>query len=135
MKAVEKQKKYWTDFSKSEKNLFLIIFGPDWPNFNSTSLHKKSGKTNEQIFHKVQKTLLFWKIFSSQLVHFNSTSLHKISGKTNQQIFHKVQKTLFLGIFGPKLAKTHFGPTWRSYKLTSVRSSVRSLPAFLRIGS
>ena len=28
-----------------------------------------------------------------------------------------------------------FGPTWRSYKLTHVRSFVRSLPAFLEIGS
>ena len=38
--------------------------------FNSTSLYKKSGKTNEQIFHKVQKTL-FLGIFGPKLAQKN----------------------------------------------------------------
>ena len=86
------------------------------------SLYKKSGKTKEQIFHKVQKNpnfghfwaqigpikFFFEKIFSSQLAHFYSTSLYKKSGKTNEPNFHKGRKTLFLGIFGPKLAQKFF---------------------------
>ena len=61
---------------------------------------KKSGKTKDEIFQKVQNTLFFGifglkltqkflfseKIFFSWLAHFNTTFLYKKIGKTNELI-------------------------------------------------
>ena len=78
------------------------------------SLYKKPGKTNKQVFHRVQKSL-FLGTFGPKLVQKNffyeNFFVHNLntlipclctkkSGKTNEQIFHKVQKTLFFSKIG-----------------------------------
>ena len=83
------QKQDSCQLEKASENFFSQL-GP----FNSTSLYKKSGKTNEQIFHKVQKTLflgIFWPKLA-QKFFFSKIGLRHILGITSLHLCAKNQK-------------------------------------------
>ena len=84
-----------------------MVYGP-------LDSYQKSGKTNDPILRKVQKTS-FWAILGPNLPKkkffqtvYGPLDSYQKSGKTNDPISRNVEKTSFLGHFGPKLTHKFF---------------------------